>query len=310
MSRLSEAIDLQRQELEGLVVRKPIDEIDVWKLLAESTSQRTTFEMLRCALDLGKLNESIADWPKAYREELGTPTTRTIGTRRNPWWTHPVTGCQMIVVPAGVAQLGARTEAVDVEGFSIARFPVTNADFAKFLNATGYEPADSMNYGEYLENWKSDGMPDARQAEHPVTSVNTMDAWAYCRWAMGCLPTTLQWEKAARGNDGRKFPWGDRPRYDFARGAAGLAQIASTATCKVGKYPQTRSPYGVEDLVGNVSQWCEPNERPTYPLERAEQHPVCGACFYRETAKNSFASHQRWLNSMRRNRWVGFRLCV
>jgi formylglycine-generating enzyme required for sulfatase activity len=132
--------------------------------------------------------------------------------------------------------------------YYIARTPVTNAQYAAFVEATGHRKPD---------HWE-DRKPPGDKADHPVVNVTWHDAMAYCCWLTETtgrtyrLPSEAEWEKAARGTDGRIYPWGDEPpdesRCNFGRNAA--------ATTPVGMYsPQGDSPYGCVDMAGNVWEW-------------------------------------------------------
>jgi serine/threonine-protein kinase len=156
-------------------------------------------------------------------------------------------GKEYVQVPAGEFQMGGAendspTRRVYVDGFYISRHPVTNAEYHAFAEATGYRRP---------EYWKDGIYPDW-QADHPVTYVNWHDAAAYCRWVGGRLPTEAEWEKAARGTDGRRYPWGGA--FDTTR--CNSREGAKEGTSTVGRYsPSGDSPYGVSDMAGNVWEW-------------------------------------------------------
>lgn len=154
-------------------------------------------------------------------------------------------------------------------GFCIAKNLVTNADYQTFVRATGQRSpgisaADYQAQGflvhpyqavvPYL--WQEDQYPP-QQGNHPVVLVSYADALAYARWRSQQegltyrLPTALEWEKAARSTDGRYFPWGDSWRDDATQWAQSMPQ----GTSMVGAYSLSRSPYGAEDMAGNVFEF-------------------------------------------------------
>ena len=150
--------------------------------------------------------------------------------------------------------------------FCIDRFLVTQAQYAVFVAATAHRPpgiskAEYQRQGFLVHDydrevtrylWRN-RTPPVGLEDHPVVLVSAEDAAAYCRWrhSGGRLPTEAEWEKAARGDDGRSFPWGnhwDPERLSSAaRGPGG--------TTPVNQYPKGISPHGVFDPVGNVFQW-------------------------------------------------------
>jgi formylglycine-generating enzyme required for sulfatase activity len=124
---------------------------------------------------------------------------------------------------------------------------VTNAQFADFLQAAGYCPTHPE---KFLHHWV-DGRPPAGREDHPVVYVDLDDARAYARWAGKRLPTEEEWQYAAQGADGRKYPWGDRLEPGRANGGE------TGGTTPVKAYPAGRSPCGCYDMCGNVWQWTE-----------------------------------------------------
>ncbi len=233
-------------------------------------------------------------------------------------WTNPLDGSQMVWIPAGRFVVGKEKKEATAPGFSLARFPVTNAQFGRFLEATDYQPHPDHPDNELFLSHAGEDDPFETREDHPVVWVSYLDALHYCKWAGLTLTTEWLWEKAARGADGRPCPWGERPiKIEAARE---LTNVQSSGTCPVGAYPRTRSPYGCEDLLGNVSEWCQrtPGDDPGHvpaawpsvapPVgETAVYAAVRGSCFLRSDPAHLTSWHRRRLSVARRNQWVGFR---
>jgi len=140
---------------------------------------------------------------------------------------------------------------MQVKSFWIDTYPVTNAQFKKFLDNTHYHPQDDLNF---LRDWKGGSFP-AGWDNKPVTWVSLEDARAYAAWAGKRLPHEWEWEYAAQGSDGRIYPWGNEwngsavPVPDKSRAMRGPDSVDAN--------PQGKSAFGVMDLVGNVWQWTE-----------------------------------------------------
>ncbi len=126
--------------------------------------------------------------------------------------------------------------------YYIAKTPVTNAQYAAFVQATDHRVP---NY------WKGK-QPARDKKEHPVVDIAWADAIAYCRWLGTALPTEAEWEKAARGDDGRIYPWGNQ----WAAQRCNTNAAGQKGTTPVGIFPNGASPYGCLDMVGNVWEWC------------------------------------------------------
>ncbi|GAB4541176.1 MAG: hypothetical protein Kow0063_31790 [Anaerolineae bacterium] len=160
----------------------------------------------------------------------------------------------MVEIPAGTFIMGsdsgdpedAPAHQVDLPAFEIDRFEVTNANFAAFVEATGYV-TDAEKSGK--KTWRDEFT--AGKENHPVTRVTWNDAVAYCEWLGKRLPSEAEWEKAARGEDGRSFPWGN----DWDPTRANVKATGLRGTAAVGSFGAGASPYGVEDMVGNVWEW-------------------------------------------------------
>jgi gamma-glutamyl hercynylcysteine S-oxide synthase len=140
---------------------------------------------------------------------------------------------------------------IHVNSFYIDKFPVTNADFKKFIDATRYHPKDDL---DFLRDWK-DGVYPSGWENKPVTWVSQEDARAYAAWAGKRLPHEWEWQYAAQGPDSRLYPWGNEwhpaavPFPDQSRNMRGPDAVDA--------HSEGASPFGVMDLVGNVWQWTE-----------------------------------------------------
>ena len=128
-----------------------------------------------------------------------------------------------------------------INAFNIDIYPVTNTEYKDFMEATGHNPPRTWKEGAYPEG----------TADHPVIWVTWHDAQAYCEWAGKRLPTELEWEKAARGTDGRTYPWGET--FDSAKCNSKESGLGGTSP--VGSYPDGISPDGAFDMAGNVWEW-------------------------------------------------------
>ncbi|HEY1946077.1 MAG TPA: SUMF1/EgtB/PvdO family nonheme iron enzyme [Bryobacteraceae bacterium] len=140
---------------------------------------------------------------------------------------------------------------MQMKSFFIDKYPVTNAQFKKFVEATRYHPQDDLNF---LRDWKNGAYPDGWENK-PVTWVSLEDARAYAAWAGKRLPHEWEWQFAAQGSDGRVYPWGN----DWNPSAVPLPDKGHTmrGPDAVSAHPEGASPLGVMDLVGNIWQWTD-----------------------------------------------------
>ena len=137
---------------------------------------------------------------------------------------------EMVLVPAGAFRFGPDGRLIELPAFYIDKFPVTNARFAALVPGFTYPP----------------GLDD-----HPATKVTWLDANAYARQVGKRLPTEAEWEKAARGDDGRVYPWGN----EFSPERANTFESKIGMTTPVDAYPDGASPCGALDMAGNVWEW-------------------------------------------------------
>jgi serine/threonine-protein kinase len=175
-------------------------------------------------------------------------------------------GAEMVLVPAGPFAMGPDRRSVRLDAFYIDRTPVTNQAFAAFLAVTGYRP-EGRDAERFLQHVRGKVPPELEQ--HPVVNVSWEDARAYAGWAGKRLPTEAEWEKAARGTDGRKYPWG-RAEPSASRANYGKDKGRTTP---VGAYPEGASPFGALDMAGNVWEWCEDYDDPAFYADGPTYNP-------------------------------------
>ncbi|MCC7359861.1 MAG: SUMF1/EgtB/PvdO family nonheme iron enzyme [Anaerolineales bacterium] len=230
--------------------------------------------------------------PTTATTDAGTPTSAPLDTSRVVWPADDMTGLQ---VPAGSFLMGSTADdrgaqpdeqprvSIYLDTYWIDRTEITVQQFADFVAATGYQTEAERGAGEgdfgspgglvyspdglYVRtaNWRlpqGSGAPEANPRQ-PVVQVSWADAAAYCAWAGRRLPTEAEWEKAARGPDGRLYPWGgdyDARRVNACDSNCAAAWHSATddsfaRTSPVGVFATGASPYGALDLAGNVSEW-------------------------------------------------------
>jgi len=179
----------------------------------------------------------------------------------------------MAVVPAGEFMMGSPTgdsdeqpaHRVHVDAFSMDKYEVTVGQYAAFLQAKGIDqPSD----------WKT--MNQSANQKRPVANVDWADAFAFCKWAGKRLPTEAEWEKAARGTDGRLYPWGNDPPTPLHANFGKSDWNNHAVLAPIGTFEDGKSPYGIYDMAGNVWEWVSdwydynyyktsPSQNPTGP---------------------------------------------
>ena len=156
----------------------------------------------------------------------------------------------MVLIPAGEVTLGSAIDAdenpirtVRIAPFFLDVHPVTNAQYAEFVAATGHRAP---------KHWIG-GAPPPGEESHPVVWLSWFDAAACATWAQKRLPTEDEWEYAARGTDGREYPWGS----DFEPDRCNCRASSLGGVSPVGSFPAGVSPFGCHDMAGNVWEWTD-----------------------------------------------------
>jgi serine/threonine-protein kinase len=265
-------------------------------------------------------------------------------------------GMVMVFVPAGDFLMGSDPvkdvntapeeqpqHTINLKDYWIDQTDVTNAMYAAFVQATGYKTdAEKGGWGWAFTNnaWNKVNGADWQHPQgtgsslqgldnHPVVLVSWADSQAYCKWAGRRLPTEAEWEKAARGTDGRLFPWGDQPPaanlLNFADKNLPLDWTDKSAndgyefTSPVGNYPAGASPYGALDMAGDAIQWVadwfsakyyptSPMDNPTGPAS-GDSHVVRGGSWTNDLISVRSASRSGDIPD-ERSASLGFRCAV
>ncbi len=166
---------------------------------------------------------------------------------------------ESVLIPAGEfimgtdqqapPQLAAPQRTIDLPAYSIDVYEVTLGEWIKFITEANFQPEG--NWRQFYSIGKED---------HPVSNVTWEDAKTYCEWAGKRLPTEQEWEKAARGPDSYRFPWGDV--WDATK--SNSSEIGIRNTMEVGEMTTDKSPYGLYDMMGNSQEWTSEKLAP-YP---------------------------------------------
>ncbi len=224
------------EDLDGLVERGAFKQ-QVFELIEWAGRTDRVEELIKAARAANPNNKKIEDVEVAILGSSKPHEDTTVDT-----YTDEKTGLEMIRIPAGEFIYGEEDRLEYLPEYWISKTPSTNVQYLRFVRETDHSPP---------YHWKEKS-PKAEIADHPVVWVSLYDAKDYADWAGMDLPTEKEWEKAARGTDGRIYPWGNEWRDGYCN--TDKARISTTTP--VGRYsPPGDSPYGCVDMVGNVWEW-------------------------------------------------------
>jgi formylglycine-generating enzyme required for sulfatase activity len=228
-------------------------------------------------------------------------------------------GISMRLVPAGEFTMGSDTDddhrnqahMVYIEAFYMDKYEITNAHYADCVTAGVCEPPHFAR-SDFRPNYYSNSEFD----NYPVIYVNWAMAKTYCEWRGTRLPTEAEWEKAARGTDGRSYPWGEGISCEQANfdGDPDPAGFCVGETSEVGSYERSQSPYGLHDMAGNVFEWTSSLNQ-AYPynamdgredLNRNGDRIIRGGA-WSEGADNQQVFYRSWIGPELSESAIGFR---
>lgn len=301
-------------------------------------------------------SEGDADTMPADVKSIKTKAKKVDKNEKGFWEADFGDGIIMVFIPPGEFTMGSEEKdyekplhKVDLSGYWMGKTEVTKKQFNLFVKDKGYVTEAEKSGGaltwtgekwEKIEsiNWRNPGFE--QEDNHPVVCVSWNDALEYCKWLSNKkgvnfkLPTEAQWEKAARGTDKRKYPWGNLApsgeRVNFADKQAWIKAKRSRAdkdiddgyayTAPVGSYSAGVSPYGLLDMAGNVWEWCSdwygsdyyknaPKKNPPGPESGTRPRRVMHGGAWSDPAVNLRCAHRGYAEPSERGTILGFRLC-
>ena len=269
--------------------------------------------------------KTLNDAPYEYQWKAETPGWHTLQAKaydaQDNWRETDEVRFQVVVperdnmfyIPAGEFTMGSNNayndespvHTVYLDAYYMDKYEVTNAQYEEFMKATERSAPEHWNDSQF------------NAPVQPVVGVTWKDAEAYCKWAGKRLPTEAEWEKAARGTDGRKYPWGnERPTCEYAVTDLVGSGCGENRTWSVGSKPKGVSPYGVHDMAGNVWEWVNdwydseyysksPNRNPTGPNSGTDKGLRGGSWYTLPLFLR--AALRSWSNPDLRDVSIGFR---
>ncbi|MBI3803450.1 MAG: formylglycine-generating enzyme family protein [Nitrospirae bacterium] len=213
----------------------------------------TILMMAALVVESGKSKKLAERAGKIKTEKEALPTMKTVDYSQ----FQTIKGGddrEMVLIPAGSFTMGGGPEGdfdeqpqrvIYLDAYYMDKYEVTNTDYQRFAKMLKRPLPTIPVFEDDVNLLKGD--------KQPVVGVTWIDAFAYCKWAGKRLPTEAEWEKAARGENGQTYPWGDPFNTKLANGRG--EEDGFKYSAPVGSFEQGRSPYGLYDMAGNVSEW-------------------------------------------------------
>jgi hypothetical protein len=224
-------------------------------------------------------------------------------------------------IPTGRVKVSTSSNLEEISGFLIAKYPITNTQFAKFIEEDGYKNKAWWTKAGWQQkekdNWNEPRFWQAsqrREAEHPVTGVSWYESIAFCMWLSGAtgekimLATHKQWQRAAQGDERQAYPWG--MQWDASRCNNNVDKMKLPQTTSV-QYFEGRgdSPYKVIDMVGNTWEWCLTESASNVnPLEGTSERVIRGGSMRNTNVEVFRVDFHQGTNADNRNDNIGFRI--
>jgi len=292
--------------------------------------------------------EPAVEAPTATETVVGVPVESDTNLDVGSTMTSPKDGMTLVYVPAGKFEMGSDSDyedeapahTVNLDAYWMDKTEVTNLMFANFLNQvisqvvvfsdeavqmdgnTIYDLICSGCTWDDRITWDGERFSAVSALEnHPVVLASWYGAQAYCSWAGRRLPTEAEWEKAARGENGFTYPWGnDQPSDSLLNYGPSYSLSVETGTSEVGSYPDGASPYGALDMEGNVSEWvsdwysdtyyaASPSSNPTGPNTGSDR-VIRGSSWGDDSNDYVRASYRWYYDPTQRLNTLGFRCAM
>ena len=270
---------MQDSQAKPETIKQAQDTLDVANKLGLDDEQQAVYQQLR---------------EKSAQGQPGAVPTTSAGQQE----VTGKDGAPMAIVPAGEFMMGSNqgdddekpAHRVNLDAFYMDTYEVTVGQYAKFLEATGLESP---------KEWNTMNKP--QHQKRPVVYVDWADAATYCKWAGKRLPTEAEWEKAARGTDGRVYPWGNEPPTRLHANFGKENWNDHAALTPVGILEDGKSPYGIYDMAGNVWEWTSDWYDKNYYKNSPAQNPKGAASGeYKVIRGGSWYFNPRYLRSANR----------